>query len=87
MLLYELCRIWFFSFKTYKKNNADKFVYYILNGDRKNENSLYSDLEFITIIQDEQTIEELKPQKVTFEISSQTYSGKTTNRYLNIRSC
>ena len=47
---------------------------------------LYNDLEFITIIQDEQTIVELKPQIVTFEIASQTFAGQTKNRFLNIQS-
>ena len=74
------------GYKTYKKDNADKHIYYVLNGNKDDKNGLYNDLEFITIIQDEQTIAELKPQIVTFEIASQTFAGQTKNRFLNIQS-
>ena len=74
------------GYKTYKKDNADKHIYYVLNGNKDANNGLYNDLEFITIVQDEQTIAELKPQIVTFEIASQTFSGQTKNRFLNIQS-
>lgn len=73
------------GYKTYKKDNADKHIYYVLNGNKDDKNGLYNDLEFITIIQDEQTIAELRPQIVTFEIASQTFGGQTRNRFLNIR--
>lgn len=74
------------GYKTYKKDNADKHIYYVLNGNKDEKNGLYNDLEFITIVQDEQTIAELKPQIVTFEIASQTFAGQTKNRFLNIQS-
>lgn len=74
------------GYKTYKKDNADKHIYYVLNGNKDANNGLYNDLEFITIVQDEQTIAELKPQIVTFEIASQTFAGQTKNRFLNIQS-
>ncbi len=74
------------GYKTYKKDNADKHIYYVLNGNKDDKNGLYNDLEFITIIQDEQTIVELKPQIVTFEIASQNFGGKITQRFLNIQS-
>lgn len=61
-------------------------IYYVLNGNKDANNGLYNDLEFITIVQDEQTIAELKPQIVTFEIASQTFAGQTKNRFLNIQS-
>ena len=74
------------GYKTYKKDNVDKHIYYVLNGNKDANNGLYNDLEFITIVQDEQTIAELKPQIVTFEIASQTFAGQTKNRFLNIQS-
>jgi len=74
------------GYKTYKKDNVDKHIYYVLNGNKDNLNGLYNDLEFITIIQDEQTLAELKPQRVSFEIASQTFCGQTKNRFLNIQS-
>lgn len=74
------------GYKTYKKNNIDKHIYYVLNGNKDSKSDLYNELEFITIIQDEQTLFELKPQIVTFEIASQTFGGQTKNRYLNIKS-
>lgn len=74
------------GYKTYKKDNADKHIYYVLNGNKDDKNGLYSELEFITIIQDEQTLAELKPQRVTFEIASQNFGGKITQRFLNIQS-
>ena len=74
------------GYKTYKKDNADKHIYYVLNGNKDDKNGLYNDLEFITIVQDKQTLVELKPQIVTFEIASQTFAGQTKNRFLNIQS-
>ncbi len=73
------------GYKTYKKDNADKHIYYVLNGNKDDKNGLYNDLEFITIIQDEQTLAELRPQVVSFEIASQTFGGQTRNKFLNIR--
>lgn len=74
------------GYKTYKKDNIDKHVYYVLNGNKDEKNGLYNDLEFITIVQEQQTIENLRPQLVTFEIASQTFAGQTKNRFLNIQS-
>lgn len=73
------------GYKTYKKDNIDKHIYYVLNGNKDDASGLYSDLEFITIIQDEQTLTELKPQRVSFEIASQNFGGKITQRFLNIK--
>lgn len=73
------------GYRTYKKENADKHIYYVLNGEKDEENGLYTECEFITIIQDEQTLKELKPQVVTFEIACQNFGGKITQRFLNIQ--
>lgn len=72
------------GYKTYKKDNADKHIYYVLNGN-KNDKGLYDECEFITIIQDEQTLAELKPQRVTFEVASQSFGGRVMQRFLNIQ--
>lgn len=74
------------GFKTYKKDNVEKYIYYVLNGNKDNTNGLYTECEFITIIQDEQTLLEIKPQKVIFEIAIQNYGGKLNQRFLNIQS-
>lgn len=74
------------GYKTYKKDNVDKHIYYVLNGNKDSKSGLYSECEFITIIQDEQTLKELKPQQVNFEVSSQSFGGQVRNRYINIRS-
>ncbi len=74
------------GYKTYVKDNLTKHIYYVLNGNKDSENGLFSDVEFITIVQTEQTLKEIKPQQVTFEISVSNYGGKIQNRYLNIKS-
>ena len=72
------------GYKTYKKDETDKHVYYVLNGRKDNKSGLYNECDFITIIQDTQTLEELIPQRVSFEIVAQNYGGKITQRFLNI---
>lgn len=74
------------GYKTYIKDNKTKHVYHVLNGNKDNTSGLYSDCEFITIIQDEQTLKVLKPQRVSFEISSQNFGGRISQRFLNIQS-
>lgn len=74
------------GYKTYKKENQDKHIYYVLNGDKDHESGLYTDCELITIIQNEQTLEEIKSQNVSFEIASQNYGGTIKQRFLNIQS-
>ena len=74
------------GYKTYEKEGVRKHVYYVINGNKNAESGLYSDCEFIAIYQDTQTLKELKPQVVLFEVASQTFAGQTKNRFLNIQS-
>lgn len=74
------------GYKSYEKDGVKKHVYSVLNGDLDSETGLFTKLECITIIEDTQVLQELKPQNVTFEVSSNTYGGQTKNTYLNIQS-
>ena len=72
------------GYKTYKKNNEDRHIYYVLNVAMDKPSGLYSECEFITVIQTEQTLKELKPQTVSFEVQTQNFGGRIQNRYMNI---
>lgn len=73
------------GFKTYEKDGITKYVYNVLNGTKDSENGLYTECEYITIIQEEQTLKEIKPQPVTFELVNQNFGGKIQQRFINIK--
>lgn len=73
------------AYHTYTKDNKQRHVYNVLNGTMDSASGLYSECEYITIIQDTQTLKELKPQSVTFEVAPRMFNGKTYNSFTNIR--
>jgi|GEM_PF-6394723 hypothetical protein len=73
------------AYRTYTKEGKQKHVFNVLNGNLDKKTGLYSDCEYITIIQDEQPLKDLKPQIVSFEVSAVYFGGKLSNRYINLR--
>ncbi|GHV02580.1 hypothetical protein FACS1894211_14240 [Clostridia bacterium] len=73
------------AYRTYTKDGKAKHVYNVLNGNTDPKTGLFGECEYITIIQDAQTLKELKPQEVAFEVMARTFSGQTRNVYSNIR--
>lgn len=70
--------------KKTEKDGTEKHLYFVLNGNKDEETSLFSDCEFITIMQDEQTLEELKPQRVVFDIVVRNYGNSIRYKFENI---
>jgi hypothetical protein len=73
------------AYRTYVKDGTTKHIYNVLNGNTDPKTGLYGECEFITIYQTEQTLRELKPQNVGFEIEARTFAGKPSLKYTNIR--
>lgn len=74
------------GYHTYKKDNVDKHIYDVLNGTIDPKTGLYDKLEYIQVFSEEQTLKDLKPQEVAFEIELRQFGGKTMPRYSNIQS-
>lgn len=72
------------GYRTYTKDNEQKYVYNILNGTLDSKTGLYSECEYITVVQSEQTLPELKPQEVRFEVQATNFGGQVRNRYMNV---
>lgn len=72
------------GYRTYTKDNEQKHVYNILNGTIDGKTGLYSECEYITVVQSEQTLIEVKPQDVRFEVQATNFGGQVRNRYMNV---
>ena len=73
------------AYKNYTKDNKVKHVFNVLNGELDETTGLYSKCEYITIVQEEQPLAELKPQNVSFEVGCENFGGKQSIRYMNLR--
>ncbi|NCA92646.1 hypothetical protein EOM82_05265 [bacterium] len=73
------------GYKTYTKDGKQKHIYNVLNGNKDSKTGLYSECEYITIVQDEQTLIDIKPQNVSFEVACTNFGGKIQNRYMNLK--
>ena len=74
------------DYSAYTKNNKTRHIYSILNGSENVINGLYDACELLSVIQDTQTLKEIKAQNVTFKVIERIFNGKIYNSYTSVKS-